>query len=337
MNAARALRQGCVTFALTLLTLSCQQPNNETSAPSDSSSPKPAGSIAASAAPTATPASSGSASSGAGELPERIAAAPALRAEARAQLSFAWLGKELGVLTKAEMLAKLRPEIVTAYDPYYNKPKTFAAVPLKALLALGFAGRNEDLSKQHFVLKAVDGYTVTMEGSRLLQAGGYLALADLDVPKWQPIGPQQADPGPYYLIWSGDDQRQLTTHPRPWQLASIGAAPFEDTFPHTLPAGSADESPPWRGFALFREQCIRCHAINREGGRVGPELNVPQSIVEYRPRDQIRSYIRNPRVFRYGNMPQNLHLTNTQLDDLLAYFDAMRGRKNDPDESKMAH
>jgi len=43
--------------------------------------------------------------------------------------------------------------------------------------------------------------------------------------------------------------------------------------------------------------------MNREGGRVGPELNVPQSIVEYRPEAQIKAYIRNPLQFRYGHMP----------------------------------
>ena len=69
--------------------------------------------------------------------------------------------------------------------------------------------------------------------------------------------------------------------------------------------------------------------MNREGGRVGPELNVPQSIVEYRPEAQIRAYIRDPKTFRYGNMPAHPSLTDADLDDLISYFKAMKAQKHD--------
>jgi mono/diheme cytochrome c family protein len=85
------------------------------------------------------------------------------------------------------------------------------------------------------------------------------------------------------------------------------------------------------GFSVFARECVRCHAVNREGGRVGPDLNVPQSVVEYRPEAQLRAYIRDPRSFRYGNMPAHPHLRDAELDGLLAYFRAMRARKHDPD------
>ena len=71
-------------------------------------------------------------------------------------------------------------------------------------------------------------------------------------------------------------------------------------------------------------------AINGEGGKVGPELNVPQSIVEYRPSAQIKAYIRNPEIFRYTTMPAHPGLSDADLDALLAYFQAMQSRKHDP-------
>ena len=78
----------------------------------------------------------------------------------------------------------------------------------------------------------------------------------------------------------------------------------------------------WRGFALFRAACITCHAINREGGRVGPDLNVPQSIVEYRPAAQIRAFIKDPHTFRYSTMPAHPRLTDADLERM--YNNLMR-------------
>jgi hypothetical protein len=70
--------------------------------------------------------------------------------------------------------------------------------------------------------------------------------------------------------------------------------------------------------------------VNGEGGTVGPDLNVPQSIVEYRPVEQIKAYIKDPATFRYGNMPAHPHLDAGELDGLIAYFETMRHAKHDP-------
>jgi hypothetical protein len=64
---------------------------------------------------------------------------------------------------------------------------------------------------------------------------------------------------------------------------------------------------------------------------------VPQSVVEYRPGEQIRAYIRDPRAFRYGNMPAHPGLNDADLDGLLAYFTTMKDHKNDPDAGKVGH
>jgi mono/diheme cytochrome c family protein len=84
-----------------------------------------------------------------------------------------------------------------------------------------------------------------------------------------------------------------------------------------------------RGYESFRDGCIKCHAINREGGHVGPDLNVPQNVTEYRPEDQIRAYIKNPAQFRYGNMPAHPDMQERELDDLVAYLRAMKDHKHD--------
>lgn len=257
-------------------------------------------------------------------------AAGATSLDERASLSFVRDGKAVQILTLGELLRDLPAETFTAYDPYYNRDKTFRAVPLAGVVRKGFEGVDVPLPAQEYVLRARDGYTVPMRGAKVFEAGAYLAFADAEVPGWEPIGPQRANPGPFYLVWRGKEQTSLETHPRPWQLASIEIARFEDLFPHTRPKGRAEGSPEMRGFAIFKEQCVHCHAVNREGGRVGPELNVPRNIVEYRPVDQIKAYVRDPLSFRYGNMPAHPFLKDGDLDDLVAYFGAMKFEKYDP-------
>jgi cytochrome c2 len=77
-----------------------------------------------------------------------------------------------------------------------------------------------------------------------------------------------------------------------------------------------------------------CHSINTEGGKVGPDLNVPRSIVEYRPMEQIKAYIRNPQSFRYTTMPAHPQLTDDDLAALVEYFRAMSTLKYEPDSKR---
>ncbi len=250
-----------------------------------------------------------------------------------ARIEFRVEGRVVRSISLRALRASIASETFTNCDAYYQRDKRFRALAIERVLALGFQGENlGPLEAKPFVLRATDGYTVPMQGSRLLEGGAFIAFADDEHPdRWEPIGPRRSDPAPFYLVWKQRSQCNLETHPRPWQLAAIEVARFETVFPHTVPAGTDEASPARRGFATFARECGRCHAINREGGRVGPELNVPQSIVEYRPIAQIRAYIRDPLTFRYGAMPPHPHLTDGDLDDLIAYFTAMRDRKHDPD------
>jgi mono/diheme cytochrome c family protein len=247
-----------------------------------------------------------------------------------ATLKFVRDGKTVATLTRAELTASIPAQTVEGFDPYYGKSKRFRALPLARVLTRGF-GEAGDLGKEEFVLRARDGYAVPMRGSLVTEEGACVAIEDLDVPGWEPIGPQHVSPGPYYVIWSKPEQTNLDSHPRPWQLDAIEIARFDAIYPHTSPA-AAEGTPAAKGYGLFRDQCIRCHAINREGGRVGPDLNVPMNITEYRPEDQIRAYIKNPATFRYGNMPAHPNLSDPDLDTLIAYLRAMKDHKYTPKE-----
>jgi mono/diheme cytochrome c family protein len=273
---------------------------------------------------------------GASACSRRAAPPPVAANAASAQLRFVGTGATAQPLSKEALLAEIKSEVVETNDPYYQRRKRFLALPLAQVLARGFPG--VDLRNEELALRALDGYAVPIAGFRLLGPDAYLAVADLDAPQWEPIGPRRVSPAPFYLIWKELGQKDLASYPRPWALFEIERARFSELYPHTVPRldDSAESAAAQRGFSIFRSDCIRCHAINREGGRVGPELNVPQSIVEYRQVEQLREFIRNPLRFRYSAMPPHPHLTDEDLDGLVAYFRIMSHHKHDPDKKEDA-
>jgi mono/diheme cytochrome c family protein len=280
---------------------------------------------ATAAAPSASAGAAASAAAGVAASAARTATTPR-----GPTLDFLRDGKLAARLDRTELEARAGAETVRLHDPEYGRDKIYRAVPLAPALGAAFEAEPTALAREHFVLRALDGYTVSAEGAHLLEPGGFIAVADAEVAGWEPVGPARASPGPYYIVWREPSQRDGKKYPRPWQLASIEIAAFEAIFPHTIPAGEREGSPARRGFALFRADCLRCHAVNQEGGRVGPDLNVPQNILEYRPEPQIRAFIRDPRTFRYSSMPAHPDLRERDLDDIVAYLRAMKARKHDP-------
>ena len=250
-------------------------------------------------------------------------------------LRFVREGEPVETLGLDQLRSSCGVERIAIDDPYYGKAKSFWACPLHEVLAMGFGSAPHPDSNANYFLRALDGFTKPASGAKLAESGGYLALSDADrgtpvAPGWEPIDRRQVDPGPFYLVWKKPHQRDIHHYPWPYQLATIEIAAFETEYPHTLPRLAAMGSPAFAGFRIFRVECIACHAINGEGGMIGPDLNVPRSIVEYRPVDQIKSFIRDPQSFRYTTMPPHPHLADDQLDALVAYFTAMRDLKHDP-------
>ncbi|TXD34917.1 cytochrome c [Lujinxingia vulgaris] len=222
-------------------------------------------------------------------------------------------------------------EQVSVDDPYYEKTKTFRAVPLLPLLQEAFGMTSAELERQDFVLEAIDGYAAPVTGARLSEPGAYLAFQDMEYsPRWETIGPGQVDPAPLYLIWTEEHQRDTATYPRPWQLRRIIITSPESSRELSAPLGLDKGHEAWAGYELFQARCVQCHAINRSGGRVGPELNLPMNITEYREREQTLRFIQNAQAFRYSQMPAFDDLSQAQLDSLWSYLEAMRDRKKQP-------
>jgi mono/diheme cytochrome c family protein len=251
------------------------------------------------------------------------------------RLTFLRDGATVKTLDRAALERGCTAATVTIEDPYYGRTKRYRACPLAEILALGFGSLDGTPAETDLFFRARDGYVKPASVARAREVGGYVAFADADRmraddPGFEPIDRRQVDPGPYYVVWEKPAQRDPHRYPWPYQLVAIELASFASRYPHTAPDGLPADAPAWAGYRIFRSECIACHAVNGEGGTIGPELNLPQSIVEYRPAEQLKDFIRNPQTFRYTSMPAHEHLAAADLDALLAYFRAMRDRKHDP-------
>lgn len=226
---------------------------------------------------------------------------------------------------------KLEVHQVTVDDPLYKKEKTFQAFRLADIAKLGFERTSAQLADHAFVLTALDGYTVNIDGARLIEKGGFVAFDDVShADGWEPIEERKADPAPLYLVWTGDQQREEKLYPRPWQLTEFSIADEQDNHTAAQPAHLDSDKPAWRGYELFRQECVACHSVNQSGGTVGPEFNIPKNITEYRSREFVLAFIANPATYRYSKMPSFEQLSDDDLDDIWSYLVAMKDRKIDP-------
>jgi cytochrome c oxidase subunit 2 len=85
-----------------------------------------------------------------------------------------------------------------------------------------------------------------------------------------------------------------------------------------------------RGAQLFqRSTCVNCHAINGSAARarVGPDLThlrdrrtLAAGVLENTPAN-LANWLRNPQAWKMGSLMPNLHLTETQVVELVDYLD----------------
>ena len=243
-----------------------------------------------------------------------------LYAEENPEIKILISGKQQKTVPLERMKQHLKQYKITLPDPYYSKEKHYEAFKLKDFLNYVYGDKWNSGDFTDLAFHAYDGYESVSVTSKLKQAGGYLVFRDLDFQDWEPIGPSKAYAGPFYIVWIGENQTTRNGFPWPWQIESINLITFADQFPEIVPKTDDKNLSVYKGYELFKARCVRCHSINQEGGKIGPDLNAPKNILEYRPVNFVKSYIKDPSQYRFTHMSGSPDFSEQDLDNLIDYF-----------------
>ncbi|MCB9707269.1 MAG: cytochrome c [Myxococcales bacterium] len=211
-------------------------------------------------------------------------------------------------------------------DPAYkNGKKRFRGYSLQRVLAQAkLATDGAEPLKIH--LLASDGYQTELRFAPSNIESAVLAFEDVEAPaneKWQSFrsGKRWMTPAPFYLVWPASRSQGK---PWPYQLQRIevwSGAAKDAAYPVNAPAARV-------GYQTFRAQCMSCHSVNLAGGSLGPELNVPKNVLEYRDTAFLQTFIRNAGAFHARSvMPPFEHLTPKELDSIIFYLRTMSRAK----------
>jgi cytochrome c2 len=220
--------------------------------------------------------------------------------------------------------------VITVYDdPVYRSTKHYNALPLPGLLKTYTSIKNLKADQYQIIFECEDGYKPMMSLEKFLSLKSYIAVSDVDAPKgklWSNIikdgHPMKA--APFYLIYQGISTKDADFK-WPYNLIKIHLVTNSQNVSLLFPK---EDKKAQIGFELFEKNCVTCHAINKIGGNMGPELNYPKSVTEYWDKKQLKEFIKNPASFRNGvKMPALPNLKEEDINEIIYYLNYMADHK----------
>jgi mono/diheme cytochrome c family protein len=230
-------------------------------------------------------------------------------------------------LTMPETMAGYDTLVVEVrYDHSLKTARRYEAIPLLPLLRKTALAHHLDTLNTEVYFECKDGYIPSNSYTELEQkGGGFLAFRDLSAATgaaW-PDSLREAY-APFYLVWEaipyGDHLLAW-----PYGLVRIRMVQSEQAFAELYPDDRPDLV---SGFQLYRENCLKCHALNGKGGVMGPEFNQPRNITTYWTRENIIAFARHPQAFRNNSkMPALSGPSDADFQLIVDYLEYMATRK----------
>ncbi len=264
-------------------------------------------------------------------------------ATTREALEFALHAAPIRSLNLSELSRIVEPSLLRVFEPYEEREVEFRAIPFASVLDFLYGDDWRAQPELLLLFTCSDGYQPALPVQRVLDHEAWLAFdrvgqADFSILKLESGSRKRIDLSPFYLIWDNLENAQLREegdYGWPYQLVGVDIVRSRDRFPRSAPA--EDAAPEViAGYTAFGVHCNRCHAMNGEGGAIGPELNSPINPIEYRELDWLRRWIDDPaKVVPTSRMPSlNPALRNRgeTIESLLAYLAAMSKRKLEPEK-----
>ena len=244
-------------------------------------------------------------------------------------LEFAFASGSKRAITVEEMAAIPGGlQTLTVDNPDQGRPQTYRGYWLRDVMA---AVDFDPAVASELIFHCADGYAPHHAPDKLAGLQLFLAIGQVGVPgggRWEKvkIGKDYLSPEPYYIVTR--DPASYKQFSWPLQVMTIEAMSRRPEYALAYPQGASEDGPVMHGFRLFKSLCLGCHSMNLQGGSVGPELNVPRSITEYRTPRFLRDFIRTPGSFRArSKMPGYPQLSSTDMDALLAYLGYMKAHQ----------
>jgi mono/diheme cytochrome c family protein len=232
-------------------------------------------------------------------------------------------------LTLEQMRGRLKIYTIKIDDPVYKSAKAFDAFLLTDILAMAHVKGQANFDE--IVFTAKDGYSPNTLFDNLAKHKAYLAYQEHGTKGHfgkVAQGKTMVSPAPFYLVWEGGVSLEHEV-PWPYQLVKIEVVELAKKYANAFPKNLSTASSEYKGFMLFKAECIRCHSVNLQGGDVGPELNVPKNITEYWKDDVLKSFIQKPSGFRLkSKMPDFANLSAEAIGDIVSYLSYMKGHKS---------
>ena len=228
---------------------------------------------------------------------------------------------------KAKGLLKNTQIVIVNEDPVYHKTKKFNSLPLKAFLEEFSSVETLNIAETKVIFECEDGYKPEMSLEKLLSANSFLAISDVDAPKgreWEQIfkDGHEMKAEPFYVIYEGVSPKD-GAYKWPYNLVKIHFAPLHENDAALIPKDMAAMA----GYELYKNRCQTCHAINKIGGKMGPELNYPKSVTEYWKKEDLIAFIQNPASYRNEIKMPKLDIKPAEATEIVQYLEYMSEHK----------